>query len=373
MKVLCEKDELIKGMQTIIPVTSNKTTLPVLSNFLFEAKDKKIKLLATDLEISVQSYVKGEIVKEGAITIPSKRFADILKELPQDKQIEIRTDNSNQILIKSGNSNFTLMGINSSEYPSVPGFPKENNFSISKDVFIPMLKKTVFAVSKDSQRFVLTGIYLVMKDGTLKIAATDGRRLAYIFSDGIDKNIKSAVIAPSKVINEIIRLVSEAKEESIQIGISDNRFAVKFDDITVISTLVDGIFPNYEQVIPSKSEIIVKINAKETLTAVRQMSLLTGNKMTADRSSAVKFSFSKNSLTISAAMAGVGSGETSLDIEYDKEPIEISFNPTYVKDILQNIDVEFAKVEMSGNVNPAVISPDDGNKNYICVIMPMRV
>ncbi|MDR2860542.1 MAG: DNA polymerase III subunit beta [Elusimicrobiota bacterium] len=374
MKVICTKEILIKGIQTVSPVAASKTALPVLSNFLFETKGDKIKLSATDLEIAVQCHIKGEILEEGSITIPAKRFADIIKELPQDAEIEIKADEvSNQINIKSGKSKFNLMGISVTEYPKIPDFPKENNFSISKDIFIDMLKKTVFAVSKDSQRFVLTGVYFVIENGTLKMAATDGRRLAYIMTEGIDAKVKNKAIVPSRAISDIIRLFSsDIKDETIKVGLSENRCAVEIDDITFLSTLVEGIFPNYEQVIPKKSDISVRINVKETLAAVRQMSLLTGDKMTADRSSCVKFAFDKNILKVSASTAGVGSGETEMEIEYNNEATEISFNPTFVKEVLQNIDTEWAIFEFSNSINPSTLTPEN-NKNYLCVVMPMRV
>jgi DNA polymerase-3 subunit beta len=373
MKVICAKETLTKGIQTVSPVASAKTSLPVLSNFLFETKEDKIRLLATDLEISVQCHIKGEIIEDGSITIPSKRFSDIIKELPQDASIEITSDDSNQIFINSGKSKFTLMGISSSEYPHIPDFPKENNFTISKDTFSSMTKKTVFAVSKDSQRFILTGIYFSIENGILKMAATDGRRLAYIFTEGIDESIKNNAIVPSKAISDIIRLLSgDVKDENIKIAITENKIALQFDDITFLSTLIEGIFPNYEQVIPKNSQANVKINVKETLSAVRQMSLLTGDKLAADRSSGVKFNFENNLLKISAAVAGVGSGETAVEIEYKDNPIEISFNPTFIKEILQNIDTEWAVFGISNNGNPAAISPEN-NKNYLCVVMPMRI
>lgn len=374
MKVICGKDELMKGIQTILPVVSSKSTLPVLSNFLFETEQDKIKLSSTDLEIAVKCHIKGEIAQEGGITIPAKRFADIIKELSAESDIEIKADETNQINIKSGKSKFTLMGISKTEYPVIPEFPKENNFTIKKDSFASMLKKTVFAVSKDSQRYVLNGVYFIVDQDILKMVATDGRRLAYITAGGLDTKIKGKAIVPTKAVNDILRLVlaADAKAEEIKIGISENQCAVEIDDIIFLSTLIEGVFPNYEQVIPKKTDSKVKLSVKETLSAVKQMALLTGDRLSSDRSSAVKFYFSPNILRISASTAGLGSGEVEIEIDYKDDPAEINFNPNFIKDVLQNIDEEFTSFEFTNALNPATLAPEK-DKNYLCVVMPMRV
>ncbi|MDR1942483.1 MAG: DNA polymerase III subunit beta, partial [Endomicrobium sp.] len=284
MKVICAKEELLKGIQTVSPIASSKSTLPVLSNFLFETEGDKIKLSSTDLEIAVKCHIKGEIVEEGAITIPAKRFADIIKELSSEAEIEIKADDTNQINVRSGKSKFTLTGISKTEYPVIPDFPKENNFTVNKILFSGMLKKTSFAVSKDSQRYVLNGVYFIVEEGKLKMVATDGRRLAYVVCEDIEAKVKSKAIVPTKAINDMLRLISsDDKSETIKIGISDNQCAAEIGEVIFLSTLIEGVFPNYEQVIPKKTESQVKLNVKDTLTAVKQMALLTGDKLSSDR------------------------------------------------------------------------------------------
>jgi DNA polymerase-3 subunit beta len=376
MRVICGKEELIRGIQTITPIASSKSTLPVLSNLLFDTENGKIKLSSTDLEIAVKCYIKGEILEDGGITIPAKRFADIIKELLSENEIEIRSDESNQINISSGKSKFNLMGISKTEYPVIPDFPNENNFTIKRDLLASMLKKTIFAVSRDSQRYVLNGVYFILEENILKMAATDGRRLAYITTseiNGIKAQTKIKVIVPTKAITDIIRLLSsDIKSEDIKVGITGNQIALEIEDITFLSTLIEGVFPNYEQVIPKISEIKIKLNVKDTLAAVKQMALLTADKISSDRSSAVKFYFNSNVLRISASTAGLGSGEVELEIDYKSEPTEINFNPNFVREVLQNIDEESIIFEFKNSLNPVTIVPEK-DKNYLCVVMPMRV
>jgi DNA polymerase-3 subunit beta len=376
MRVICEKEELTKGVQTISPLASSKSTLPVLSNFLFETENGRIKLSSTDLEIAVKCYIKAEILEEGGITIPAKRFADIIKELPSENEIEIRSDETNQINIKSGKSKFNLMGISKTEYPVIPNFPNENNFTIKRELFTSMLKKTIFAASKDAQRYVLNGVYFILEDNILKMVSTDGRRLAYVTAkemQGINPQTKIKVIVPTKAIADVLRLLSsDIQAEDIKIGIAGNQIALEMEDITFLSTLIEGVFPNYEQVIPKTSDIKVKLNVKDTLVAVKQMALLTIDKVSSDRASAVKFYFNSNILRISASTAGLGSGEVELEIDYKATPIEISFNPNFVKEVLQNIDEESIIFEFKNSINPVTIVPEK-DKNYLCVVMPMRV
>jgi DNA polymerase-3 subunit beta len=376
MKVICGKEDLSKGIQTTSPTASSKNTLPVLSNFLFETEGGKIKLSSTDLEIAVKCYIKGEILEEGGITIPAKRFSDIIKELPLENEIDIRADETNQISITSGKSKFNLMGISKNEYPVIPNFPIENNFTIKRELFTSILKKTVFAASKDIQRYVLNGVCLILEESSLKMVATDGRRLAYITANelkGVKPRTKIKVIVPTKAITDILRLLSaDIKSEDIKIGITGNQIALEIEDITFLSTLIEGIFPNYEQVIPKTSEVKVKLNIKNTLSAVKQMALLTADKISSDRSSAVKFYFNSHILRISASTAGLGSGEVEIEIDYKAEPTEINFNPNFIKEVLQNIDEESIIFEFKNSLNPATIVPEK-DKNYLCVVMPMRV
>ncbi len=371
MKVICAKDELIKGMQIVQPVISSKITLPVLSNFLFETEQDKIKLSATDLEIGVTCYIKAEIIEEGAITIPAKRFSDIVKEVAECN-IEIRADETNQINIKANKSKFSIMGIEKKEYPALPLFDKENIFTIKKQVLNSMLKKTIFAVSKDSQRYVLNGVYFNVEDGIIKAVSTDGRRLSYISMEGVGKEIKGKVIIPTKAVLDILRLVSSNdKIEDVQICLSDNLMTIMIGDITFQTKLIEGVFPNYEQVIPKKTMSKIKLNVANTMSAVKQMALLTGDKLVADRASSIKFSFEKNKMIVSANTVGLGSGEVEVEAEYSGEIFDINFNPNYIKDILQNVDDENIYFSYTTSQNPVVITPEK-DKNYLCVVMPMR-
>jgi DNA polymerase-3 subunit beta len=368
MKVICGKEELLRGTQIVQTVVSPRSTLPILSNFLFETDGVKLKLSSTDLEVGVTCSIKGEVLKEGSITVPAKRFGDIIRELPNDENIEIKSDDNNQISIKCGKSHFVLMGLPKSDYPVLPGFPEEKNFKIAKSILKTMLRRTSFSASNDETRYVLNGVCLIVADGKLQFVATDGRRLSFIARDGLDKKLQFKAIIPSKAVTEIQRiLTAEEKDEDVVIGITENQVACRIGSVTIISRLIEGTFPNYEQVIPKKHDVQIKVGVKETLSAVRQMSLLTS-----DKASSVRFLFAKNLLKISASSQGLGSGEVELDIEYAGPNLEIAFNPLFLIDILKNVDENAVFFELTTALNPALVTPVS-DKQYLCVVMPMRV
>ena len=368
MKVICSKEELLRGAQIVQTIVTPRSTLPILSNFLFEAQGNQIKLSSTDLEVGVSCFVKGEVSQEGAITIPAKRFSDIVRELPGDKDIELRADDSNQVSVKCGKSHFVLMGLPKNDYPVLPQFPEEKTFALSKQLLKAMLRRTSFAVSTDETRYVLNGVYLLAEEGVLRFVSTDGRRLAYLAKEGIDKKIQYKAIIPTKAVNEVMRMLSnEEKDSDASIGITENQIAFRIDNVTIISRLIEGTFPNYEQVIPKKHDKQIVLKVKETLSAVKQMSLLTS-----DKASTVKFTFGKNVLRISASSQGLGSGEVEIDIENAGPNMEIAFNPMFLIDILKNADEDQVAVELTNSLNPALIRPFN-DKNYLCVVMPMRI
>ena len=303
--------------------------------------------------------------------VPNVAKSGEIKEV-SDGNIEIKADETNQINLKAGKAKFTLMGIDKKDYPALPEFQKDKIISVKSSVIASMFRKTLFSVSKDSQKYVLNGVYFIIEDGFIKAVSTDGRRLSYVNMEGFNKDIKGKVIIPTKAVSDILRLISvNEKAEEIKISLSDNLMTTMIGDITFQTKLIEGVFPNYEQVIPKKTMSKIKLNAAQTMTAVKQMALLTGDKLVADRSSSIRLSFEKNKMLVSANTAGLGSGETEIDIEYDGEVFDMSFNPNYIKDILQNIEEENIYFSYTTPQSPIIITPEK-DTSYLCVVMPMR-
>jgi DNA polymerase-3 subunit beta len=314
----------------------------------------------------VRCYIDADIISSGGVTIPAKKFGGIIREL-QDEEIHIKTDDRNQIDIKAGKSHFTLSGTPKEEFPALPDFVEEKAVSVETEKIKEMIKKVLFAVSADETRYVLTGVYCIIQQNGIRFVATDGRRLAYITRPSGGVKAGTRAIIPGKTINELSRILSIEEDSEVKISITENQAAFKINEITLISRLIDGTFPNYEQVIPKKYQQKIKIKVKELLSAIKQISLLTQEK-----GGAVKFSFGKNLLRVSAQTQGLGSGEVDVDISYSGSPVEIAFNPTYIMDILKNVSEEECEFEINGPIDACVVRVV-GDENYLCVVMPMRI
>lgn len=370
MKIICSKEELLKGLRLAQPIAQAKATLPILSNVLFEAQGSEVKLSATDLETGIACYIKAEVVEDGAITIPAQRLMDIAKELP-DTNIEINVTDD-KIKITANKSKFNLVGIHKKDFPTLPEYNKDFIFSITRANLITMFKKTIVSVSKDMQRFVLNGVcFTTTNDNKLKIASTDGKRLSYIERATISKTNPIQVIIPTKAVADFLKLFSAMAVEEVQVSIGNNLITFIVGDIMFQSKLIEGNFPNYEQVMPKGDTNTIKLNTFETLSAIKQAALIANGNMATGGSSCIKITFDKNKMVISAESANVGSGEVELDIENDLPKITINLNPNYVRDVLQNIEEETFTFSYTKAESPVIIAPIKENK-YIGVIMPIR-
>ncbi len=369
MEFVCNREELLKGIQIIETAVSSKATLPILTNFLIETENKdisKIKLVSTDLEIAVKCYIEGTVISKGGITVPAKKFGGIIKELPSE-EIYIKVNDKYQVDIKAGKSHFNLSGTSKDEFPTIPDFIEEKSTSIETKTIKEMIKKVIFSVSTDETRYVLTGVYCIIQDDNIKFVATDGRRLAYIKRPCHRTKTSTKAIIPGKTINELLRIILIEESSDVKISLTENQASFKVNDITLISRLIDGTFPNYEQVIKKKYQQKIKINTKSLLSATKQVFQLIQEK-----GGAIKLSFGKNLLKVSGQVQGIGSGEVDVDISYSGPSIDIAFNPVYILDILKNASEEECEFEINGPIDACVVKVI-GDDDYLCVVMPIRI
>ena len=261
MQIVCSKAELLKGIQIVQSAVSTKSTLPVLSNILIETRTNQLKLAATDLEVGVRCLIKAEVVKEGALTIPAKTFSDFVKTLPDNQEIKITTEETGRMDVRSGKTRCVLLGLPKEDFPVFPEFPEENAVSMEAKVFLDMIRKTSFAASTDETRYILNGVYFILDKGTARMVATDGRRLAFMARPVTEKKMNSAVIIPSKAIREVERLlVTEGLgADMVKVSVTENQVAFKVGETVIISRLIDGHFPNYDQVIPKSADIRIQL------------------------------------------------------------------------------------------------------------------
>lgn len=356
------QENLLAGIQTVQNIVSSKATLPILSNILLEAKGAKLKLNTTDLDIGISCEIPVDIIEEGAITIPAKRFGDIVRELPSG-DITLSVKKNNQVDIEGKQCRFKLGGLPKDEFPKFPEFKDKEAIQIDQATLKEMLRLTSFAVSHEESRYVLNGILIEISDNILRIVATDGRRLAKIekkLPAVIKKEI--TVIVPIKAVQEISRNLQD--EGTISLIIGANQVLFDINGVLIVTRIIEGEFPNYNQVIPKPAKNRIKMSTQDVLSSIRRANLLS----TPDFQ-AVKFEIFPNKLVISKSTPDIGESREVIPVEYDGEEMMVGFNPQLLIDFLKNINDEQIYMEILGTDKPAVMRLQD----YLYLALPMRI
>jgi len=362
MKIKVEKSVLLNAIQIVQNVITTKSALPILSNILLETQRDHLRLTATDLDIGISCVIPVEAEEQGAITIPAKRFSDIIKELPADS-IEIAAKKNNSIIITAEPCQFKIMGLGFEEFPKMPDFKDKEAVKLEQGTLKKMLALTSFAVSQDESRYILSGILFVIQKDGIHLVATDGKRLAVIerkLKQVSEKEVR--MIVPVKTIHELNRNLKEEGELSLVLG--NNQALFDLGGVVVISRLIEGEFPDYRQVIPPVSENKIKAERNQLLLAVRRAALLS----TPDYQ-AMKLEVFKNKLVLSKSTPDVGESHEEVPVEYKGKEMVIGFNPAYLIDVLKNLADEAIELELTDSEKPGVLRTD----GYVYIVLPMRL
>jgi len=377
MKVVLNRSDLLKGVSTVQSAVAAKNTMPILANVLLEAKDKKLEFVATDLDMGIRCSVPAEVVEKGSITINAKKLADIVRELPE-ASVDIEIDENHKIILVCQKSQFKVHGLPKDDFPILPEVKKDKVFKIKGSLLQEMIHKTIFAVSTDETRYVLNGVYFQVEGGKLKMVATDGHRLAYIHKklEGKGED-KANVIIPTKTLNELLKAISdsskskEGKEKDedtiVEVVATDNQIKFTLQGIEIISRLIEGQFPNYEQVIPKDSDKKIEASTSELAAATKRVAILTSEK-----SNSIRYQIKAGKISISSKTPDMGEAKEEIDVIYKGEEISIAYNAKYVLDVLKNVGTEKVSIELTQPLSPGILRPS-GDADYLCVIMPMRV
>lgn len=364
MDIRVDKNELVGKISLGVNISSSKaTTLPILSNLLLETKKNKLQIIATDMEVGVLTTCAAEIKEEGSVTVPARKFYDIVKELPEGT-IELLVSKNHTVQIKSGRSVFKVMGMDKEDYPQLPEPSFENAIEIDQGVLKEAIQLTCFAVSRDETRYVLNGILLAVKGDLFRCVATDGRRLAFFETKLSSKQKKEVeIIIPSKAAQELAKLLTW--EGTVKVSVFQNKIIFCVADTFLSATLIEGKFPNYEQVIPKTKTTTVEIEKNEFLQCLRRAALLTSTE-----APAAKLDFLKGRVMITARTPNLGEAKEEVNSRMEGKEMTIGFNPDYLMDVLKNLDVDNITFSLSEPDKPGVVS---GKEGYFYVIMPMQI
>lgn len=363
MKFSVSKEKLLAGLQTVQNVVSTRTTLPILSNVLLQADGDQVRLTTTDLDVGVSGAITAQIEKLGATTLPARRLANIVRELPA-AEIQIEVDSKNVASIRCGQSFFKILGLPEEEFPPLPKFDDTRTFTISQQLLRDALKKTSYAISTDETRYVLNGILFSFKENKLTLVATDGRRLALVDLEiEFPRSQEVDIIVPTKAVTELGRLLGD--EGDVRLSVGENQVAFQIGDTLLASKLIEGNYPNYRQVIPGEAKERVTLERELFLNAVHRVSLLSSEK-----SNSVKLIFTKNNIEIAANTPDVGEARESLAVAYKGREFSIAFNPEFLQAPLRALPNDEVYLDLIDEMSPGVIKIQSP---FLYVLMPMRI
>ena len=375
MEFKINKDHFSNGLQQVLNVVGTRSAMPILGNVLIEAGTDHISLTTTNLDIGIRCRITADVSTEGSITLPVRKLATIVKELPQ-QEVFFELPSNNQAKITSGGSIFKVMGIGTEEFPPLPSFENQHVFKLEQNDLANMLKSVSFAQSSDENRYILNGVYFNFSDENLTLVATDGRRLALTsYELESDSSDTGNLILPAKTVSEIERLVG--KGESVKIAFNDRQVAFEIaiedeegnsgliDHIYLVSKIVEGNFPNYRQVIPKETEHRIKVERELFLECVHRAALVTSEK-----SNSIKLKISKNLMEIMGSSAEYGESHESMGIAYDGPDVQIAFNPTFLMEPLRALSHDEIFFEFKDELSPGLVKTLN---QFLCVIMPLRL
>ena len=374
MKFKINQDHFSNGLQQVLNVVATRSTMPILSNVLIEARDGQIELTTTNLDLGIRCRIKADVKQPGGLTLPVRKLATIVRELPQ-AEVFVESSENNQAKIASGGSLFKIMGIGTDEFPPLPTFENRHVFELTQDSVLNMLKSVSYGQSTDENRYILNGVYFNFSDDKLTLVATDGRRLALTaLETDVAADNGGSLILPAKTVAELERLLG--KGEKLKIAFNDRQvaFDIEIDDdgdsglsdqLYLVSKIVEGNYPNYRQVIPKETEHRVKIERELMLECVHRAALVTS-----DKSNSVKLKVSKNLLEISGSSSEYGESHESMAIAYDGPEVQVAFNPQFLMEPLKALTKDEVFFEFKDELSPGLFKTLD---NFICVIMPLRL
>lgn len=367
MQIKINREVLLKPLNNVTGIVERRHTLPILSNLLVNIKQQEMHLTATDLEMQISLKVPTGIEGELSTTISAKKLLDICRSLPDGTSIEM-VSQDNRITLKAGKSRFNLQTLPAADYPLMSKASGQNiSFTISQAELKRLLKQVEFAMAQQDIRYYLNGLLMEVNGDQLHVVGTDGHRLSYT-NTTLDQTFeKNEVILPRKTVLELTKLLDEQSESPVVIDLLNGQVSFEFGDIQLISKVIDGKFPDYNRVIPSGHQNTFEVNRQAILSALQRASILSNEKYRS-----IRMVITNDQLKLISTNTEQEEAEEELEIAYDKTPLDIGFNVTYLIDVLNNLgDEQITFAFADANSSCLITAGSDANYKY--VVMPMRI
>lgn len=365
MIMVCNRQALIDAVGNVGHAVSGKSTLPALEGILLKASENSLFLAGYDLDMGITTTIEAEVREAGAIVLNARLFSDIVRKLPDDK-VFIGTDDKLGTTIKSGKSEFTIMGISASEYPEIPSVNDGVGFTFPQNIMKSMIRQTIYAVAQTDNRPVHTGIQFELEENTLKLVAVDGSRLA-IRSENINTEEQLKFVVPGKTMGEVLKLLSDDEDIPISFAVGKRHIVMEIDGYCVISRLLDGEFLPYKKAIPQQITTTVRVKTRELMSAVERASLVINDRI----KSPLICEFRDNQIILSC-ITPLGSACDIIGAEIEGNAEEMGFNSRFLLDALKNSETDEIKIELSGPLSPMKILPASG-ESFLFLVLPVRL
>jgi DNA polymerase-3 subunit beta len=372
MEITVSKSDLLKELTATQGVVERKTTIPILSNFLFEASGDRLAITATDLDLSLRTAAPAKVKKEGSCTVPARKLYDYVKLLG-DADIGIKLLENHWVQIRSGRSITKMVGMARSNFPALPMFPSESAIPIPAQVLRNLIAKTIFAISNEESRYTLNGALMVLKPESITMVATDGHRLAHVEHGPTTLAVSGEmrVLVPKKAMSELSMLLGASDAPAVDFAKDESTLFFRIGGRLLTSRQLTGQFPNYEAVLPRDNNKSVIVHCDELSAAIQRVAQFAD-----ERSNAIRMRVDKNELKVSSSNTETGESEDSIETAYTGDPLAIGFNSQYLLDFLKvvatgDVRFEFKDAQSAGQLRPD--EPSDSEYKYRYIVMPMRI
>lgn len=371
MELNIQKQTLLDALQLALGIVEKRSSMPILSNILMETGDDSVRIMATDLQVSVRLQCPAQIMESGGISILARKFYEIIRELPEEN-IYMKLNENNRLLISCKDVRFNIVGLPASDYPPLPDLESVKTIKLEGSLLRDMIQKTIISVSLDEGRFNLSGIYFETtekkeKNG-LRMVSTDGHRLTIMEKnvDNLEEGFLSkGVLLPRKAVSELIKILETPGEA--EIGFKDTFGVFKKEETLMIMRLLESNFPDYHLVLPKKKNKTVFIIKTDLIDIMKRMAVLS-----TDKYKGVKFKLSQGNLEIQSVNPDIGDAKENLALKYEGGPVEIGFNARFFIDVLQVMESETVTLDLNDSVSPAILSGDK-DPGFLALIMPMKL
>ena len=367
MKFTITRERLQEGLVAVAASVPTRTTLPVLSNILVEAKKDGLHLAGTDLDIAVSTVVPAEVEEPGAVTLPAKKLVEIVRELPS-ASIKIASSGEQRVTLECGRSRFKLLGIPRDDFPTFPPVSFDDAWKITSGDLQNLINHVAFAASTEESRPILNGVLWEMREDKMRMVATNGHRLAKMDVPVSGGATGADLIVPPKALEQIRKLFGPTDE--IEVSRSENHLGFRSGKTLVYTRLIEGPYPNYDQVIPRDNDKAATIDKQTLAAAIRRVGVVAS-----DQTHRVRLSFSPGTLQFSVSTPDLGEAQDEIQITYDGEPLEIGFNATYLLELLKFMPTDEVRFTLKAPERAATIEPVgwDDPASYLCLVMPLRL